>query len=83
MVVTLAVGKAFDAEVGKFNRQGDLIPKLGPIPRLARAGDWRTLESAGPTLGHIEGVDDNWAEACHFDLPMPFEASGAQSLVRR
>lgn len=81
MVVTMAVGKSFPDEVGKFNRSGDLLPKLGPVPRIA-GDDFRTIASIGPTVESVEGVDDTWANAVHFDLPQPFDADFVKALTK-
>lgn len=80
MVVTLAVGKSWPDEIGKFSREGKLIPKTGPVPRLVKSNDWRTLTRIGPSLEQIDKVDDAWADACHFDFAHGFDGSGAESL---
>lgn len=90
LVVTLAVGQGWDDEIGKFNSQGRLIPKLGfvgapnpPNPanrRLAANNDWRNLSRLGDSLQEIREREDVWANACHFDFVDGFDASGAESI---
>ena len=91
LVVTLAVGKGWDDEIGKFNREGRLIPKLGFLGfnmetgksrpgGLAASNDWRNLARLGPALPDIVAREDMWANACHFDFPDGFDATGAEKL---
>ncbi len=91
LVVTLAVGKGWDDEIGKFNHEGRLIPKLGFLGfnmetgrarpgGLAASNDWRTLSRLGTTLPDIVAREDQWANACHFDFIDGFDATGAEKL---
>ena len=91
LVVTLAVGKGWDDEIGKFNHEGRLIPKLGFVGfnmetgrarpgGLAGNNDWRNLARLGTTLPDIMAREDVWANACHFDFVDGFDASGAESI---
>jgi hypothetical protein len=91
LVVTLAVGKGWDDEIGKFNSEGRLIPKLGFLGfnmetgrarpgGLAASNDWRTLSRLGTTLPDIVAREDQWANACHFDFVDGFDATGAEKI---
>jgi hypothetical protein len=91
LVVTLAVGKGWDDEIGKFGKDGRLIPKIGFVGfnmetgrstpgRLAANNDWRTLSRLGDSLEAIIKREDQWANACHFDFVDGFDATGAETL---
>jgi hypothetical protein len=91
LVVTLAVGKGWDDEIGKFNHEGRLIPKLGFLGfnmetgrsrpgGLAASNDWRNLARLGTTLPDIAAREDQWANACHFDFVDGFDATGADKI---
>ena len=80
MVVTLAVGQSWPDEIGKLTRTGELIPKTGPVPRLAKSNDWRTLARIGPSVEEINETDDDWAESAHFDFAPGFDGTGADAL---
>jgi hypothetical protein len=78
LTISLATGLNWPDEVGKFSRTGDLIPKLGGVPRAA--SDFRTLLRLGGDLEAIEALDDAWANACHFDFVRGFDSTGAVAL---
>jgi len=76
MTLSLAVGLGWNEEIGKFNRSGQLVPKLGAV----RRADWRSQRRVGHTLDELEAVDDDWANACHFNFASGFDGSGAAGL---
>jgi hypothetical protein len=78
LTISLATGLGWPDEIGKFSRAGDLIPKVGGVPRAA--SDFRTLMRLGETIDAIEALDDAWANACHFDFVRGFDATGAVAL---
>ena len=63
-------------EVAKLFHGGSFISKEGAVPGV----DHRALRRLGGNFETISAIDDNWAEACHFDFVSRFGASGAVAL---
>jgi hypothetical protein len=81
MTLSLAVGLLWPDESAKFNREGQVVPRVGAVPRLG--SDWRNLQRLGDSVEAIEAADDRWANACHFDFVAGFDGSGAAALAVR
>lgn len=81
MLVALATGDAWDEEVCKFTRNGDLIVKQGFIRRLWENNDYRSHQRVGATAEEVYQVEDAWADLCHFNLPDNFDWSGAEQYI--
>ena len=79
MTVSLATGLSWPEEAGKFNKQGEVVPKIGGVNRLG--DNWRALARLGPTMDAIEAHDDAWAESCHFDFVAGFDGTSAATLT--
>lgn len=79
MTVSLAEGLGWPDEAAKFNRQGDVVPRVSSVDAAIKAGMWRSLQRLGDTEAIFES-DDRWADACHFDFVAGFDASGAPGL---
>jgi hypothetical protein len=80
MTISLAEGLDWPEEVGKFNNQGVLVPRLSPVMGAAKAGLWRSLARLEREFGSMSDSDDRWANSCHFDFAPGFDASGADAL---
>ena len=76
MTISLATGLDWPDEVAKLSHGGSLIPKQGAVPKA----DHRALRRLGGNFETISAIDDNWAEACHFDFVTGFDASVAAAL---
>jgi hypothetical protein len=81
MTVSLSEDLSWPGEAAKFNRQGDIVPRVGPVSTAAAQNQWRALVRVGPDLARIEASDDRWANACHFDFAPGFDGSAAPTLV--
>jgi hypothetical protein len=81
MTVSLSEDLSWPGEAAKFNRQGDVVPRVGPVSTAAAQNQWRALMRVGGTLAEIEASDDRWANACHFDFVPGFDGSGASALI--
>ncbi len=79
MTISLATGLGWPDEVAKISRSGEVVPKLGSVPRA----DHRALRRLGGNYQAIAALDDRWAEACHFDFAKGFDGSGAEALPVR
>jgi hypothetical protein len=81
MTVSLSEDLSWPGEAAKFNRQGDIVPRISPISTAAAQGQWRALLRVGDTAAQIEASDDAWANSCHFNFPAGFDGSAAPTLV--
>lgn len=77
MTISVATGCGWPDEVAKLSRSGALVPKLGAINRA----DHRALRRLGGETSTLEALDDDWADACHFNFVPGFNAAHAESLA--
>ena len=80
MTVSLAEGLGWPEEAAKFNRLGQMTPRVGAVPAAATGGMWRHLQRLGDTSQAILDSDDRWADSCHFNFVRGFDDSGAPGL---
>jgi hypothetical protein len=79
MTLSLAVGPdmniglAWEDELGKFNKQGDKMPKVFSKVVHQDPSLWRYLPRAVV-------ADESWAQAGHFDFPADFDVSEAATI---
>jgi len=76
MTISAATGLNWPDEGAKFNRGGDVVPKLGAS---AAGSNWRALQRIGD-YDAIAASDQEWADSCHFDFADGFSDAGAASL---
>jgi hypothetical protein len=81
MTVSLSEDLSWPGEAAKFNRQGDVVPRVGPVSTASAQNQWRALLRVGDTVAAIEASDDRWANACHFDFVPGFDGSAAPTLI--
>jgi hypothetical protein len=81
MTVSLSEDLSWPGEAAKFNRQGDVVPRVGPVSTAAAQNQWRALMRVGNSAAEIEASDDRWANACHFDFMPGFDGSAAPTLI--
>ena len=79
MTLSLATGLGWPDEAAKISSGGNVVPKVGGIPRAG--ANWRALLRVGSTMDELEAADNAWAEACHFDFVSNFDGSGAVGLA--
>lgn len=79
MTISVSDGLEWPDEVAKLSRHGNLIPKLGGINRA----DFRSLVRLGPDVAQLSAIDDQWADACHFNFTKGFDGSNATGLSAR
>ena len=73
MTVSLSENRRWEGEAAKFNRQGVLVPRVGPVSTASAQGQWRALLRVDDPFAS----DDRWANDCHFDFVPGFDGSAA------